>query len=712
VVRINASLKSYKKAILDLIHPGGMKLFGEYLLIDENIPSLINNVEVASSEILKFKTADFYASGDANGSNISFELPNHGVEADDKIYIEYLTSSSRNVGFVNIANAGIDYSNGYINFESASGTGANAQIVVNSIGSIVSVVLNDRGINYNSTDEVLANVESLLTYNIADIAIANSGSGYGNGFIKITGGSGRNANANISVNSTGSIVNVSINNRGTGYLNTDNITLDVSSLISYNVSNAVVIDGGRGFSNGFVIFVGGSGYGANANVSVDANGTIESIYLLNNGNGYALTDLNELEANVAHLASYNIGNVLLISSGTNFSNGFISFEGGTGSGANANISVNRSGVITNITINNRGTGYSNGDSVVANIASLIKYNISNVDIVNAGIDYANGYINFTGGSGYDANAEISVYGNGSIKTVTLISGGSGYNLGDVVVANVANLLTYNIASANIISSGNNYSNGFLTIVGGSGRNANASIISNYDTGTIESVIINNPGTGYQENDVVIGLANELLTTFVQSLSIVSAGTGYSNGFIIFETSGIGRGANATISVNATGDIVNTSLISGGTGYKASDDTFANVSHLGGSGADISLTLAPFNNNANIRFVLQSGGNEANLPVTIAQSDVNSAILNVSLQLIGSKANIELSLQKGVGGANLSSNLQLGGNKANLTVSLQNEPITIVTDGIYRVATSNTDWIFIEQSNTTNIFGTASVGILA
>jgi hypothetical protein len=712
VVRIGQSLKSYKKAILDLIHPGGMKLFGEFMIRDENIASTIDTVSTDNVKVLKFRTASFNSLGSANGSNIVFNLTNHGAEANDNVYIEYLTTSSRNIGFVNIANAGINYSNGYINFESASGTGANAQIVVNSIGSIVSVVLNNRGINYNSTDTVFANVANLLTYNIATISIANTGSGYGNGFVTITGGSGKNANANVSVNATGAITSVTINNRGTGYLDgqANNISMNVESLLSYNVSNAVIINGGTGFSNGFIRFVGGSGYGANANVSVNATGAITSVTINNRGNGYNLTDLNELEANVSHLISYNISNIFLIATGTNFSNGYISIEGGSGSGANAEISVNRSGVITQITLNSGGTGYSNGDAVIANVASLVKYNIASVNIANAGIDYSNGYITFEGGAGRDANAIISVYGNGAIKTVNLVSGGSGYNFGDVVVANVANLLTYNIASANVIVSGNNYSNGYIIISGGSGRDANASLTANYTTGVIESVTINAPGTGYAANDIVIGIANELLTTNILSLGIVSAGAGYSNGFIIFETSGIGHDANAEISVNATGSIVSTNLISGGTGYRAIDTIFANTQHLGSSNGNVSVTLSPYVNDANIRFVLQAGGNAANLPVNLVRGNANSATLNVNLRFIGSSANIELDLQKGFGGANLTQTLQLGGNQANLSVSLQNEPITAVKDGIYRVVAANTNSLFISQSNTTNTFGTASVGI--
>ena len=346
------------------------------------------------------------------------------------------------------------------------------------------------------------------------------------------------------------------------------------------------------------------------------------------------------------------------------------------------------------------------------MASLIKYNVSNVAIVSSGSDYANGYIIFEGGTGFDANAIISVYSNGAIKTVDLISGGFGYTAGDNVVANVVHLISYNIASANIINSGNYYSNGYLKIVGGSGRDANASITTNNDTGIIESVIINSPGTGYTFNDLVVGTAKELLTTYVESLEIVSGGTGYSNGYIIFETSGEGRNANATISVDANGQIISTNLTSGGTGFRATDEIYANTEHLGGTESNITITLAPYNNNANIEFILQSGAGEANISATISESNINSAILLVRTQFTAIKANIELSLQKSSGGANLTSNVQLGGNQANISVLPQNEVVSVLTDGIYRVVSSNTDWLTIQQANTTNIFGTASVGILA
>jgi hypothetical protein len=211
---------------------------------------------------------------------------------------------------------------------------------------------------------------------------------------------------------------------------------------------------------------------------------------------------------------------------------------------------------------------------------------------------------------------------------------------------------------------------------------------------------------------VVGTAKELLTTYVESLEIVSGGTGYSNGYIIFETSGEGRNANATISVDANGQIISTNLTSGGTGFRATDEIYANTEHLGGTESNITITLAPYNNNANIEFILQSGAGEANISATISESNINSAILLVRTQFTAIKANIELSLQKGFGKANLTSNVQLGGNQANISVLPQNEVVSVLTDGIYRVVSSNTDWLTIQQANTTNIFGTASVGILA
>lgn len=76
-------------------------------------------------------------------------------------------------------------------------------------------------------------------YKISTISIGNAGNSYSNGFISITGGSGRYARANISVNVDGSIVFANVINTGIGYLSTDTVTANAQALWSNN-GNSIV----------------------------------------------------------------------------------------------------------------------------------------------------------------------------------------------------------------------------------------------------------------------------------------------------------------------------------------------------------------------------------------------------------------------------------------------------------------------------------------
>ena len=359
-------------------------------------------------------------------------------------------------------------------------------------------------------------------------------------------------------------------------------------------------------------------------------------------------------------------------------------------------------------MNNRGTGYGFNNVVIANVTSLLTYNIANISISTAGRDYSNGYISFEGGTGRLANGRISVDANGAIQTVTLLNDGTGYTFGDTVTANVRPLLTSNLSTITIGAANNHYSNGYLTISGDTGTGANASITVN-GNGVITLVTINNRGTGYSNASNIIVKATHLLTTNIKNLTISSTGSGYTNGYITFDNSVLGRGANANISVNATGSIVYANLNFGGTGFLWSEFPTANLSARGGSNGSIVVNLNSYNDNAVLTPTIQKGAAGASIPVTIQKGAANSAILNVALQIIGSLANIEVDLQRGVGGANLTPVLQRGAGNSNLSIILQSEPLT-VSDGIYTVVAANTDWFYVSYSNTSNVFGVASAGI--
>lgn len=711
VVRTNEYLDNYRTAINNLTHPTGMKLFGEYLLTDTNLADE-PDLSITSESPVKSKFFDgtYFSNGNANGSNLSINQNNHGYSTNQTVYLEFLTGSNRNLSTLNIVNPGIGYSNGYINFTQGSGTGANAFVRVNTRGSITSVQINDDGTGYLDSDLLFANVDHLRTYNVANIVVNNTGRGYGNGRITITGGNGRNANVHAVVNSEGSIISFNYTDRGTGYLSTDNVSINVDSILSYNIANIPINAAGDGYSNGFIRFEGGSGRSANANISVNATGSIVGVTINERGTGYSVFDPNELRANVSHLTTYRINKLLLIDSGLDYSNGYITFSGGSGSSANANITVGSTGSILRINVNSIGTGYSNGDNVVANVQHLITHNVANIDLISSGRDYSNGFINIQSGSGRNANAEILVDANGTISNVIINSRGTGYGSSDVLYANVEHLLTFNIASISITNSGHTFSNGFITFNGGSGRSANANVIVDAN-GVITDVNILDRGTGYLSTETVNASVIHLTSFNVSTINVVSGGSGYSNGFITFQ-GGSGFGANANVRVNATGSIVSANVLIRGTGYRFDDTITANVSSLGGSNAELAVILQ-FGDpvSANLSVTLQRGANTANLPVILQRGAGNSEI-RVSLSQSGNVANLfPVVLQKGQGGANLTASLQQHANTANLSRVLRTEIINLES-GIFTIAnTTNSNWFHVNYPESANSFGNVFIGTI-
>ena len=64
-----------------------------------------------------------------------------------------------------------------------------------------------------------------------------------------------------------------------------------------------------------------------------------------------------------------IKGITIVNNGAGYSNGFLKFTGGGGTGANASFTVNASGNITAIIINSGGSGYTSAPTVVANTSN-------------------------------------------------------------------------------------------------------------------------------------------------------------------------------------------------------------------------------------------------------------------------------------------------------------------------------------------------------
>lgn len=67
-----------------------------------------------------------------------------------------------NVARVIVHDGGLGYSNGYIQFEGGTGSGANAWITVNDLGTIIGAQMLNSGTNYKSVDNVSANVANTI----------------------------------------------------------------------------------------------------------------------------------------------------------------------------------------------------------------------------------------------------------------------------------------------------------------------------------------------------------------------------------------------------------------------------------------------------------------------------------------------------------------------------------------------------------------------
>lgn len=178
VVKVKQSLEKYRKALKDLIHPAGLKLFGEYLFVDngENL-----NVSVTRANADYSNTITYSGTYEANGNLLT----------------TFINVSIQNADTMNVANL----SNVYLEF--ISGDTGNLSNAVYSVTPI---------------DNVSFQV-SLTRANIASITIANTGTGYTNGNIYFAGGSGRGARASYTVNtSNGGIETISIIDPGSQYI--------------------------------------------------------------------------------------------------------------------------------------------------------------------------------------------------------------------------------------------------------------------------------------------------------------------------------------------------------------------------------------------------------------------------------------------------------------------------------------------------------------
>lgn len=92
VIRSSKSISDYRNQVLDMVHPAGTRLFGEFLYVNEPL-STTCPCDTITDERLVITTHTYEKIG--NTVNISFI--SHGLSQNDKVYLEYLDGGYSNV---------------------------------------------------------------------------------------------------------------------------------------------------------------------------------------------------------------------------------------------------------------------------------------------------------------------------------------------------------------------------------------------------------------------------------------------------------------------------------------------------------------------------------------------------------------------------------------------------------------------------------------
>lgn len=453
----------YKQILKDLLHPVGFVKYAEF--------NKSNTIDLADVSV--------------NTTNV----------ATDSQFISL--SGSVNVGNSRIAVTGTN-----TKFNAAVSRGAI------TTGSRIAVNGEIRTIN-----SVVSNTSLLVSSNVNSISIANSGSGYSNGFLVFANGGGR-------------ITSLSITNTGSGY-----------------ESGNVVLSGAD------------EAIPAVATVVANSTGHLQSVTLVSGGlySGIPMA----LPASDPHKVLY-ANSITITNPGAGYANGFLDFTGGAPERA-ANVSVEvyeSNGAIRLLTINDSGLYESNPTSASPNSTANVV--VSNVfsSILNVGGAHSNGIIIFSGGGSANRSAQVAVEvysSNGAVRKYTILDSGL-YATTPTAILNTVPQSIATVSANSVTYNGVALANGNLVFTGGGAVIDATGTYEVYEAnGVIRSITITNAGLYRTTPNVTTNTVPSSITEVFAN----DGGSGYANGYIIFTGGGANSVANVSAVVNGTGAIVRT-----------------------------------------------------------------------------------------------------------------------------------------------------------
>lgn len=91
VVKLKQSIEKYRKALKNLVHPSGMKMFGEYMTVD-NGESLQITFKGASDNLVITKSQIY----SHNVGNVTITYSSHGLSTGNTVYLDWVTGNLAN----------------------------------------------------------------------------------------------------------------------------------------------------------------------------------------------------------------------------------------------------------------------------------------------------------------------------------------------------------------------------------------------------------------------------------------------------------------------------------------------------------------------------------------------------------------------------------------------------------------------------------------
>jgi hypothetical protein len=324
------------------------------------------------------------------------------------------------------------------------------------------------------------------------VTLTSGGSGYSSPpTVTAYGGQGSGMTFTPTVKG-GSVVQVQIDNPGSGYQVGDTVQLHFS---------------GGGSDDAAILMAGLSSGGVAAiNVTAPGSGYTIASATISGGGGSG--------ANAIVQIGTGVSGVTITNPGANYTTATVSFSGGGGTGAVGEVDI-VGGQIADVQIINPGTGYTSaptvtitGDGTGATATATINTGqISAINVTAPGSGYTSAPTVTITGDGTGATAQ-AVLGGAGINQVTVVDGGSNFTSapnisfvggGGSGASGTAVLVPTSIARIDVVNGGQNYNRVPKIVLTGGGGGSGASAHAVISKGQVIQIIVDNPGSGYTTN---------------------------------------------------------------------------------------------------------------------------------------------------------------------------------------------------------------------